>query len=39
VSAADALLVLHFAIVAFIVGGLALTWTGAALGWGWIRNP
>jgi hypothetical protein len=39
VSAADALLVLHFAIVLFIVGGLILTWVGAALGWAWIRNP
>jgi hypothetical protein len=39
VSAADALLFLHFAIVAFIVGGLVLTWTGAALGWRWVRNP
>jgi hypothetical protein len=38
VSAADALLVLHFAIVVFIVGGLILTWIGAALGWGWVRN-
>ncbi|MGQ0547391.1 MAG: DUF2784 domain-containing protein [Betaproteobacteria bacterium] len=38
-SAADALLVLHFAIVLFIVGGLILTWIGAALGWGWVRNP
>jgi hypothetical protein len=39
VSAADALLVLHFAIVVFIVGGLLLTWIGAALGWTWIRDP
>jgi hypothetical protein len=39
VSAADALLVLHFAIVAFIVGGLVLTWAGAALGWEWVRDP
>jgi len=39
VSAADALLVLHFAIVVFIVGGLILTWIGAALGWAWVRNP
>jgi hypothetical protein len=39
VSAADGLLVLHFAIVAFIAGGLILTWIGAALGWAWIRNP
>jgi hypothetical protein len=38
VSAADALLVLHFAIVVFIVGGLVLTWIGAALGWGWVCN-
>ena len=38
-SAADALLVLHFAIVLFIVGGLMLTWAGAALAWRWIRNP
>jgi hypothetical protein len=37
--AADALLALHFAIVAFIVGGLFLTWIGAALGWRWVRNP
>jgi hypothetical protein len=39
VSAADALLVLHFAIVVFIVGGLILTWIGAWLSWGWVRNP
>jgi hypothetical protein len=36
---ADALLVAHFAIAAFIVGGLVLTWIGAALGWRWVRNP
>ena len=36
---ADALLVLHFAIVVFIVGGLILVWIGAAAGWRWIRNP
>jgi polyferredoxin len=36
---ADALLALHFAIAAFIVGGLALVWIGAALGWRWVRNP
>jgi hypothetical protein len=39
VSAADALLVVHFAIVVFIAGGLLLTWIGAALDWGWVRNP
>ncbi len=36
---ADALSVLHFAIAAFIVGGLVLVWLGAALGWHWVRNP
>lgn len=38
-SAADSILVVHFAIVVFIVGGLILTWVGAWLSWGWIRNP
>jgi len=36
---ADAILVVHFGIVLFIVGGLAAVWTGAALGWRWVRNP
>jgi hypothetical protein len=36
--AADAILVLHFAFVAFVVGGLAAVWLGAALGWPWVRN-
>jgi hypothetical protein len=36
---ADALLVVHFVIAAFIVGGLVLVWLGAAFGWRWIRNP
>ena len=36
---ADFVLGLHFAIVVFIAGGLILTWIGAWLGWGWIRNP
>ena len=36
---ADGLLVVHFAIAAFIVGGLVLVWTGAPLGWRWVRNP
>jgi hypothetical protein len=35
---ADAILVLHFLIVAFIVGGLILTWIGALAGWAWVRN-
>lgn len=38
-SAADAVLVVHFGIVVFIVGGLVLTWIGAPLRWRWIRNP
>ena len=36
---ADAIVVLHFLIVVFIVGGLLLTWIGAPLGWRWVRNP
>ena len=36
---ADVLLVVHFAIAAFIVGGLLLIWLGAALDWRWVRNP
>ena len=36
---ADAILVVHFLIVIFVVGGLPAVWAGAALGWGWVRNP
>jgi hypothetical protein len=36
---ADLVVVVHFAIVLFIVGGLIAVWLGAALGWRWIRNP
>ena len=36
--AADAILVLHFAFVTFVVGGLAAIWLGAALGWRGVRN-
>ena len=36
---ADALLVFHFVIVVFIVGGLLLTWIGHFLHWEWIGNP
>src|SRR5579871_4829817 len=35
---ADAILVVHFLIVLFIVGGLIAVWLGAALAWQWIRN-
>ncbi len=36
---ADGILVVHFGIVLFIVGGLIAVWIGAALGWRWIANP
>lgn len=36
---ADLVLLLHVAFVAFVVGGLAATWAGEALGRGWARNP
>jgi len=40
---ADLLLVVHFAVVAFIVLGLILVWIGAAFGatarWAWVRDP
>ena len=36
---ADVLLVVHFLIVVFIVGGLIAVWIGAAAGWRWVRNP
>jgi len=39
----DLVLGLHFLIVLYIVGGLVLTWIGAAFGakggWAWVRNP
>ena len=35
---ADTVLIVHFAFVMFVVGGLALTWVGAAAGWRWVRN-
>jgi len=36
---ADALLVVHFLIAAFIVGGLPLVWVGALRHWRWVGNP
>jgi hypothetical protein len=36
--AADAILLIHFAFVLFVVGGLVLIWIGAAIGWQWVRN-
>ena len=35
---ADLVLVLHFAYVLFVVGGLFAIWLGYALGWRWVRN-
>ena len=35
---ADVVLVVHFAFVLFVVGGLAAVWIGAAAGWRWVRN-
>lgn len=35
---ADAILVVHFAFVTFVVGGLAAIWIGAVAGWRWVRN-
>ena len=32
------MLVAHFLITAFVVGGLLLIWLGAAAGWRWARN-
>jgi hypothetical protein len=35
---ADAILVIHFAIVLFITAGLPLIYLGAAAGWIWVRE-
>jgi len=35
---ADVILIVHFAFVLFVIGGLGATWLGAALGWQWVRN-
>jgi len=37
-TVADIILVTHFLFVAFVVGGLAVIWLGAALRWSWVRN-
>jgi polyferredoxin len=36
--AADIILVIHFAFVLFVIGGLVLIWIGHAAGWQWVRN-
>jgi hypothetical protein len=38
-GAADVLLVVHFAIAAFILGGLIVVWLGYFAGWQWVRDP
>jgi hypothetical protein len=35
---ADIVLLVHFLFVAFVVGGFALIWLGAAMNWSWIRS-
>ncbi len=35
---ADVILVVHFAFVAFVVGGLLIIWLGASRRWRWVRN-
>ena len=34
---ADAVLMLHFALVAFVVGGLVVVWVGNLRGWRWVN--
>ncbi|XXJ21524.1 DUF2784 domain-containing protein [Desulfovibrio caledoniensis] len=36
---ADAVLVFHFFVAAFLVLGLPVVWIGAAAGWRFVRNP
>jgi hypothetical protein len=36
---ADIILILHFAFVLFVVGGLAVTWIGYFARWRFVRNP
>ena len=35
---AEIVLLIHFAFVLFVVGGLAMIGIGAAMGWAWVRN-
>ena len=36
---ADAVLLLHFGVVLFVIGGLALIVIGNRLGWPWVNRP
>jgi len=35
---ADIILIVHFAFVLFVIGGLGATWLGTWLRWRWVRN-
>lgn len=35
---ADLILIVHFAFVLFVVGGLPAIWAGAAMRWRWVRS-
>ena len=35
---ADLILIVHFAFVLFVVGGLGAIWTGTIAGWRWVRD-
>ena len=35
---ADFILIVHFAFVLFVVGGLVMIWIGATTGWAWVQN-
>lgn len=37
--AADMVLIVHVAFIAFVVLGLLLTLVGGVFGWGWVRQP
>lgn len=37
--AADAILLLHFSFVGFVIGGLIAVLAGHVLNWAWVRNP
>jgi hypothetical protein len=36
---ADAILILHFAFVIFVISGLIMIWLGYFAGWKFVRNP
>jgi hypothetical protein len=36
--AADAILLIHFCYIAFVVGGFVIVWLGFVCRWNWVRN-